>query len=264
MATGEQIGAAYDGVAADYDRQLEPAAWIRRILWRHFDRLFRPGDRILDVGCGTGIDAIHLARNRRRVTAVDASPEMLAQLRAKLARESPALDIDVRHGNVDDLAGELSGPFDGIVSSFAALNTVDLSRFAPQAARLLRPGGRLVCHMLSTGYGRSTWSRLLNRGPAASPSDPRPIDVGGERLAHVNFEAGELYRRFFQDDFERRRGYALGLFVTGRMEARLPAPLLDVVGRIETVVGANPALMSRGRFFVLDLERRPARGDVVH
>jgi 2-polyprenyl-3-methyl-5-hydroxy-6-metoxy-1,4-benzoquinol methylase len=257
MSNGERIGAAYDAIAADYDRQLEPVRWIRRILWRHFDRSFRPGDRILDVGCGTGSDAIHLARNQIRVTAIDASPEMLARLRSKLAGQSSSLNVEATLGNVDDLAQELAGPFDGIISSFAALNTVNLSMFAPQAARLLRPGGRLIFHMLSTGYGRPHLAGLLGRRPGAVASEVKTIAVGGEPLTHLNLEPDALYRRFFETHFELRSRYALGLLVSSRMETWLPGPLLDVIGRLEPIVGAAPALISRGRFFVMDLKRRP-------
>jgi ubiquinone/menaquinone biosynthesis C-methylase UbiE len=256
MSNAERIGAAYDTVAADYDRQLEPAGWIRRMLWRHFDRLFKPGDKVLDVGCGTGLDAIHLARRQVRVTAIDASPQMLARFRAKLAGESTPADVDIRLGRIDEIASELIGPFDGIISSFAALNTVDLSAFAPQAARLLRPGGRLICHLLSTRYGRSTLGRFFGRAPSGSAAEVKTIDVGTESLSHVTLEPDELYRRFFAETFERRRCYALGLLVSGRMDSRLPKPLLDFVGRVEAVIGGAPPLVSRGRFFVLDLERR--------
>ena len=79
------------------------------------------------------------------MTAINASPQMLARFRAKLDAEASArANVEVRLGSIDDLAAELSGPFDGIISSFAALNTVNLSALAPQAARLLRPGGRLI------------------------------------------------------------------------------------------------------------------------
>jgi SAM-dependent methyltransferase len=250
VSNGARIGPAYDAVAADYDRQLEPVGWIRRAVWRHLDRLFRPGDQVLDVGCGTGSDAIHLARNRIRVTAIDASAGMLARLRSKVAGEAAPLSIEVKLGNIDELAPELNGPFDGIISSFAALNTVNLSAFAPQAARLLRPGGRLICHMLSIGYGR--------RGRARVFGDVKTIDVGGETLPHLNIEPDDLWRRFFAPHFELRGRYALGLLVGSHVEAWLPGPLLDLVGRVEPIIGALPPLVSRGRFFVLDLERRPS------
>ncbi len=160
-----------------------------------------------------------------RVTAIDASAEMLARLRAKLARESPRLqaDVDVQRGNVDEVAPALVGPFDGIISSFAALNTVDLSTFALHAARLLRRRGRFVCHMLSTGHGQSAWARLLGRRPARDAPGARTVVVGGEPLTHLDVPPDEIYRRFFRAHFDARGGYALGLFVSGAMEARLPA-----------------------------------------
>jgi ubiquinone/menaquinone biosynthesis C-methylase UbiE len=250
MSKEDRIGPAYDAVAAEYDRQLEPVGWIRRALWRHLDRLFVPGDEVLDVGCGTGTDALHLARNHVRVTAVDASAGMLARLHSKLAAELPTPSVQVKLGNIDELAPELTGPFDGIISSFAALNTVDLSAFASHAARLLRPQGRMICHMLSTGYDRL--------GLTAVAGDVKTINVGGEPLPHLNLEPDALFRRFFQPQFTLRSRYALGFLVGKRGEAWLPGPVLDLVGRVEPIIGALPALASRGRFFVLDLERRPS------
>jgi SAM-dependent methyltransferase len=188
------------------------------------------------------------------VTAVDASPKMLAGLRAKLAREATPLDVDVRGGDVDEIAPTLAGPYDGIISSFAALNTVNLAAFAPHAARLLRPGGRFVCHMLASGHGRSAWSRLTR----AAPRGTRTVVVGSEPLIHLDVSPDDIYRRFFAADFEAKGSYALGLFVGGAAEARLPEVLLDLLGRVESIIGAMPALASRGRFFVLDLQRRPS------
>jgi len=162
----------------------------------------------------------------------------------------------VRCGNIDDVARQLTGPYDGVISSFAALNTVDLAAFAPQAARLLRPGGRLVCHMLSTAYGQPARRRLLGfHCQGGDASAVRAVELGGTSVPHLNIAPDRVYERFFAKHFERRGGYALGLLVSGSLETHLPAPVLDVIGRIEPIVGAVPAAMSRGRFFVLDLER---------
>jgi glycosyltransferase involved in cell wall biosynthesis/SAM-dependent methyltransferase len=244
-SSGAAIAAAYDTLAPSYDRHLERDRWMRQVLWRHFDRLFASGARVLDAGCGTGIDTLHLASRGVRVTAVDLSPGMLGQLRAKLAgaRGTP---VDVRLGDLVEIAGELEGPFDGIVSSFAALNTVDLAAFARAAARLLRPGGRLVLHFLaSIGQRRSETGR----------SDAALIEVGGESLWHHRLAPEQIYDRYFAPGFRWRGGYALGFFVSRKLETRLPSAVLDVLGRVEATAGAAPPFLRRGRFFVLDLER---------
>lgn len=249
------VAAAYDSVASDYDRHLARDAWSRRVLWRHFRRRFRPGDHVLDAGCGTGIDTLHLAERGIRVTAVDVSPGMLAELRKKLVAFPYASRVDARLGDLNQLAPALPVNLDGIVSSFAALNTVDIADFGRQAARLLRPGGHLLCHMLSPGY--------LN--PAArAGTPPAPVNVNGTLIPHLLLGPRQLYARFFAADFVLRRAHALGFLVRPAAEKRLPPGMLDALGWLESILGGLPGLASRGRFFVLDLERRhvdPAPGN---
>jgi SAM-dependent methyltransferase len=260
------IASAYDAAAAAYDERLQRVSWIRRALWRHFGQLFHAGDHVLDVGCGTGSDTVHLASRGVRVTAVDVSPEMVQRLRAKLPRASLEASVDVHMGDIAEVVRELSGPFDGIVSSFAALNTVDLPSFVPHAARALRPGGRLVAHLLSPGYSpargrrgaRSWWSRAARPDPALA--NGIEIDIHGRRLTHLVLPADELYRRFFSSAFARRRAYALGLLVGSPMDERLPEWVLDWAAQLEARVSGSEPLTSAGRFYVLDLETRRDAG----
>jgi ubiquinone/menaquinone biosynthesis C-methylase UbiE len=254
VSNASRIALAYDSVATEYDALVEPDAWMRRALWRHFDRLFRAGDRIIDVGCGTGMDTIRLACKGVHVTAVDVSPGMVQELHAKLIRTALAGRVDVHAGEVTDVMGGLSGRFDGIVSSFAALNTIDLSKFAREASRLLRPGGRLVAHFLSPGHAASSFGRCWT---IVRPG-PRVIEVviHGHQVTHVLRAAGEIYRPAFAADFVRRGGYALGLLIGRGVARRLPQRLLDVTARFEAKISTVWPLTSAGRFFVLDLERR--------
>jgi SAM-dependent methyltransferase len=257
LAETARIADGYDALSSDYDRMLVRDQWMRRALWRHFDRLFRAGDRILDVGCGTGLDTLHLASRGARMTAVDISPGMVAQLRAKLLGTSLAPTVDVRTGDIARVLGELSGPFDGIVSSFAALNTIDLAPFAREAARLIRPGGRVVAHVLGPGYraGRAQrWWLAVRRGARVVD-----VDVHGCRIPHALLTARELHRRFFADAFAYREGYALGLLVGRRAELRMPETVLDAAARLESCVSRAWPLTSAGRFYVLDVERRSER-----
>jgi SAM-dependent methyltransferase len=149
----------FDHLAAGYDDSFTRGtigALLRRPLWRRLDGAFPPGRRVLELGCGTGEDAVHLGRRGVRVLATDASPGMVAAARRKVAAEGVADRVEVIQLAIEELGGlggELPGwsglpgaaPFDGAFSSFGGLNCVrDLRRVALDLAALLRPRARLV------------------------------------------------------------------------------------------------------------------------
>ena len=72
--------AAFDSVAADYDGPRgnnELIQDMRTEMWRWLDAVFSPGNQLLDLGCGTGLDAVRLAQLGYRVMATDWSPLMI-------------------------------------------------------------------------------------------------------------------------------------------------------------------------------------------
>jgi SAM-dependent methyltransferase len=258
MTDASIIAHAYDHLAAGYDRQIARDEWIRRLLWRRFDRLFRAGDRVIDAGCGTGIDALHLANRRVQVTAVDASPGMLACLRAKAAGRFGDAALTTVLGEINAVLAALPGPFDGIISSFAALNTVAFEGFADSAARLVKPGGHVVCHMLAPGYHGHRLALLLTAAGRLSRGQPRPVQgrLADQRIDHSNLDPRDVYDRFFAASFERSDCHAVGLLISPAIERHVSGRLLDLLGIGDAVLGRVPPLLPCGRFFVLDLVRR--------
>jgi SAM-dependent methyltransferase len=252
------IAEAYDNLAAGYDRELAKDEWIRRLLWRRFDRLFGVGARVIDAGCGTGIDALHLTERGVEVTAVDTSPGMLASLHAKAAGRFGEAALTTVLGEMNAVLAALSGTFDGIVSSFAALNTVALDEFAHSAARLVRPGGHLVCHMLAPGYHGYRLALLLRSAGRLRRGQPRSVQIrlADRRIDHTNLDPRDVYERFFAASFERADCHAVGFLVSPAIERHAPGGLLDLLGAAEAVIGRVPPLLACGRFFVLDLVRR--------
>src|SRR5579859_3901352 len=97
---------------------------MRRALHAHYARVFRPGQQVLDVGCGTGIDAVALARRGVRVLGVDGSAAMIARLQAKIATEHLSDLVDARLLRIQDLGSLPNAPFDGIISAFASLSSL--------------------------------------------------------------------------------------------------------------------------------------------
>ena len=90
---------SFDAIAANYDdlwSKTDVGYWQRQAVWDTIHPLFRSGDRVLDVGCGTGVDALSLMAAGVQVLAVDESREMVQVARSKglPARHLPAEQLD--------------------------------------------------------------------------------------------------------------------------------------------------------------------------
>src|SRR5690349_17458420 len=121
--------------------------WLRESVWARLAPFVNPGMHALDLGCGTGEDALWLARNGCHVTAADGSPAMLQQVAAKAARSN--LQDAVRTMRLDLNAPFAATPvaqsFDLVMSNFGAINCVDdLPLLGRKLAAWVKPGGTLA------------------------------------------------------------------------------------------------------------------------
>lgn len=103
----------------------------------------KPGERILDLGCGTGHLTHLIAEQGGEVLGVDASPEMIGQARQNFPRLKFVLQ------NSADL--HFHEEFDAIFSNAALHWMLDADRVAAGMAEALRPGGRLVAEFGGKG-----------------------------------------------------------------------------------------------------------------
>jgi len=102
------------------------------------------GERVLDLGAGTGEQSLRLLGGRARVVAVDASGESLHELRD--AAEAGA-DLETVQGRFDDLVGrQCGGSFHRAISCYALYYADDPRRLLERVIELLEPGATLfVC-----------------------------------------------------------------------------------------------------------------------
>lgn len=99
------------------------------------------GKDAIELGCGTAYVSAWLARRGARVVGIDNSEAQLATARRLQRRHG--LDFPLIHGNAEDVPYP-DGSFDFAISEYGACLWADPQRWVPEAARLLRPGGRLV------------------------------------------------------------------------------------------------------------------------
>jgi SAM-dependent methyltransferase len=210
--------APFDTAAVAYDNDFTHTRLARALrdrVWARLDAVLAPGEPVLELGCGTGEDARHLAARGVPLTATDQSAEMLRVASAKTAGlpvTFAQLDV-LRLAPVPTVLAQ--APYAAVFSNFGALNA--LAHYEPLAAwlaPLVRPGGRLVfvimgryCaweiawHLLRAQPRRAF--RRLRQGGAVAQVGGQPMTVHYPSTAHL--------RRAFAPGFALQRAWPLGL-----------------------------------------------------
>src|SRR5512134_502832 len=123
-APTERNGAAlqlFAPLAETYDRYARLLSFAQDERWRSFlvSRIAAvPGDRVLDVACGTAAVALELVhRFGCSVVGIDQSPEMLAEAQRRVARAGESARVELLQGRAEELPFA-DGSFDGVTSTY--------------------------------------------------------------------------------------------------------------------------------------------------
>ncbi len=259
----------FDAVARGYDLGFSQTALGRQLrgqVWREIEGVFSSGDRILELGCGTGEDSLWLARRGISVLATDVSSAMLEVTRSKLDAAGLGAMVQTRRLDVARFAadgGGVEGPFDGALSNFGPLNCVaDRTPVARALAGLVRPGGWVVTVLMGPFCPWEVIWHLVHGKPGTAV---RRLRQG--RLAHLGngatipvwYPTPSRVRREFADGFRRSKLVAIGCF--------LPPPYLAHLadtrpGLIRRLAGLEARWQRRfpftwcGDHFLLSFRRR--------
>lgn len=235
------LEAAFDGVAQDYDRHIFGNlinVWLRNRSVGLMSTLFRKGDTVLEVGCGTGTETISIAKMGVRVIAADISSRMLDELR-RHAKDSCVSDLIVPvHCRPYQLRQRLAdlgyGWVDGAYSTYGAINTEPrLPEFFATLHDLVKPGGRLVLGVWNKYCMYELLGYVLKGNPSMSVARLRnPVPVGKSRfcVATNAYSVGEV-TSMLEGLFRLERIYGVGIFLppsnlTKYLPPRLLLPLV--------------------------------------
>jgi ubiquinone/menaquinone biosynthesis C-methylase UbiE len=213
--------APFDALAEGYDQGFTFSSIgraQRSAVWRELRRTFKAGDRILEIGCGTGVDACYLAEVGAKVVACDSSAAMI-QVAARRVREIGTHAVDLRVLAAENLATlQHEAPFDGVFSNFGALNCVeDLQAVGENLGRLLKPGGTaLLCFLGPACFWEVFWYLLKGKPGKAFrrwQSAGDMAELAPQSRVQVRYYGVRSLARIFAPSFQLRSWRGIGLFV---------------------------------------------------
>ena len=270
--------APFDALADTYDDRFTNSLIgraQRKAVWRELDRAFRPGERVLEINCGTGVDALHLASLGVEVLACDSSSRMIDVARRSLNRVRHESDPEtMRRALVrfevlatEEIArlydGGSTPPFDGVLSNFAGLNCVeDLAAVARDLARLMRPGAPAVLCLfgpfcawetlwyLAHGRPRRAFRRLRSSGDLVEFAEGAGV--------RVRYPTARVLARLFTPHFRLKTWRGVGVAVppsyVESLAQRFPKAL-SLLARADRWLAALPLARVLGDHMLLVFER---------
>jgi len=260
-----EAGTAFDGLAEVYD-EIFTNSLVGRAqrdeVWRTIERIFTVDDRILELNCGTGEDALFMAKRGNTVFACDASMQMIVAARQRLSKESSALPVEFCHMPIERIGGIVSEKkFDGVLSNFSGLNCVaDLREVAANLSQVVRDGGKLLLclstrfclaemiYYLAQGNTRKAFRRCGGKASAV---------VGGIKMP-IYYPTLRQLRKYFEPYFVVKSYSGVGVAIPPSYcegWARRHDGLFEHLRSLERKLASVPLLRVSGDHILIRFEK---------
>jgi len=207
----------FDSTADQYDATFSDtqlAAWLRDLVHHHLP--FQSGQSVLELGCGTGIDALRLANRSVKVLATDVSAEMVNITNQKAEHAQITGCIETQQLDLNNLS-DIVGQFDGVLANFGVLNCVqDRQQLAIYLARHTRRDSRLVFVIMGPVCLWEMGWYLLHGQLAQATRRLRgriPAHVGDGRTILVDYPPTHQLCREFAPYFRMTKSVGIGGFL---------------------------------------------------
>ena len=258
----------FDQMASEYDEVFTRSSIGRAqrdVVWSVLTQAFRSGDHVLEVNCGTGEDALFLARKAISVTACDASSRMIQVASERLRIEAPDAQVQFLLLPTERLI-ELKPEalFDGAFSNFSGLNCIpDLKQTANHLATLLSNNAPLViCLSTRVCIWEMIWFVLHGRfRKAFRRCSGHATATVGEFTVDVYYPTVRKLQQLFAPSFVMRSCKGVGIAVPPSYVEPLirhHPKLMRLLSAIDEMISSLPGVRVLGDHMVLRFERVPA------
>ncbi len=258
-----RVAEAFSRQASGYDEYDEKNVilqWMRQRVRAHARRFVRPGDRILELNAGTGIDAVYFARLGCHVHATDVAEGMIEEIRKKIEKDNLKDRLTVQKCSYAELQNISEQDFDFVFSNFGGLNCVeDLTVVADELCRLMRPGALVTMvimprvspwEMIMAFKGNFHLAfRRLHRGGSEA-------HILGVHFRSYYFSPGKVVR-WFGRRFRKMRLEGLGAWSPPPYMENFPIQhpyLYSRLTRLDEFTGRWPLLNRWADHFILTLK----------
>lgn len=193
----------------------------RQQVWNHIHGILNAGAgqrNILEINCGTGEDAVELARLGHTVTATDGSEMMIEKARAK-ALSRGAGQVTFKKCRFDELGSSFANDkFDLVVSNFGGLNCIDsteITKLGNSLAGLLRANGKVLMVIMSNCcIWELIYFSLQARLKLAFRRQKKAVSFrAGDAQMSVFYYSPMKLRKLFRDNYRLSGVHPVGLFV---------------------------------------------------
>jgi ubiquinone/menaquinone biosynthesis C-methylase UbiE len=253
---------AFDEMASTYDATFTDTVIgraLREIVWSRFLPVFQSSRQILELGCGTGEDAVQLARSGFRVIATDPSSRMIQVARGKAQGCQCEADIEFHCLDMEQLGPGLDGRiFDGVLSNFGAVNCArGLPALIADIAGRLRPGAPLLWVIMGR---RVPWEWLWYLAHGNWSKAWRRLHTGGVQWQGMTIsyptpaQLTSYLRPYFAIDRVAPLGVALPPSYAAAWLERSPRALVALT-RLERLAQRSSAFASWSDHYIVEATR---------
>ncbi len=261
--------AAFDSVAPTFDGPQgnnELIHRMRQIVWDRVELFLDGPSFLLDIGCGTGIDAQHFAELGHQVLAIDSSPAMVERAGERTVEGSGSICASLIGAQELHRLRVDEGSIDLSYSNFGPLNCVpDLGETARSLAVHTRPGGYAVFTVsgrycpweVAHDARRRKWAQMRRR----FSRNMTPVEMNGHTIWTRYFTPRAFVREWIGTDGDWALDHyeALSLFVPPPYMDKMAERHPKLIRRLQSMdrrLAECPVMRSMGDQFLVVLHRR--------